>query len=75
MGDLWWQPARLKHQTALPGTKPAAGRPQEPAPAVAENPDMSELARAAGPGQLGQVSYPGAGSAAVSKVAGSLYCL
>ena len=40
-----------------------------------ENPNMSKLARAAGPGQLGQVSYPGAGSAAVSKVAGSLYGL
>ena len=24
MGDLWWQQARLKHQTAPPGTKPVS---------------------------------------------------
>ena len=64
---------RLGRSVKLP--LPEQNQRREPAPAAGENPDMSESVQAAGPGQLGPVSYPGAESAAVSKVAGSLYGL
>ena len=51
MYDLWWQLSRSKRQTAPPGTKPAAGQPWEPV-AAGENPNMLELAAAAGPDQF-----------------------
>ena len=57
MGDLWWrQLSRSKCQTALPGTKPVACQPREPAPASGENPDMYELAQVAGPMALSRDS-------------------
>ena len=54
MGDLCWQPAWMKRQMAPTWTKPAVSRQRESALAVEENRDMSESARAAGPGQRGQ---------------------
>ena len=44
MSDHWWHPARLKRQTAPPGTKPAASRPREPDPAAENNCEMSKVA-------------------------------
>ena len=72
-GDLWWQPARSKHQTAPPSNEPVVYRPREPAPAVEENRDRFKLVLATGPYQHEEVPYSGVESAAVSEDASRLY--
>ena len=54
--------ARSMHQTAPPGTKEG-------------NRGRSELVQAAGPGQRGEVLYPGAGSMVETNVASLLHGL